>query len=85
MGRKASTKGRRKMPIKIVIRKHMTALYGEEENWPPKIKLAKTLGMQTPTLRAWLEERVLRVDMDTLDKWCDHFDVDTGEILVREK
>ena len=70
--------------IKVVIRSHMEKKFGPESEWPAKLQIAKDVGIEPNTVYAWLDERIARVDLKLLDKWCKYFDVQTGDILVRE-
>jgi DNA-binding Xre family transcriptional regulator len=71
--------------IKVVIRAHMERKHGPENEWPSKLQIAKDVGIEPNTVYAWLDERVARVDLDVLDKWCKYLKVETGQILVREE
>lgn len=73
------------MMIKVVIRKHMVAMHGPESDWPSKLQIAKDVGVDPNTAYAWLDERVARVDLKLLDKWCKYLRVDIDDILVREE
>lgn len=75
------------MPIKVRAYELMEDKYGKETEgrWPTRAELAITLGMQSSTVTAWLKGRVDRVELDTLEKWCEYFDVGVGELLVRVK
>ncbi len=80
-----NTKGQTAVPIKIVIRKHMQRKFGDESNWPAKVNIAAELKTQPATVKAWLEERVTRPELDTLDKWCDYLNVGIEDILSRSQ
>lgn len=64
----------------------MKAKFGEDESqWPTRDQLAMQLGMQSATVTAWLKRRVDRVELATLDKWCDYLETTPGDILVKIK
>ena len=72
--------------IDVRVHELMRQKYGDNErNWPTRDQLAKQLGMQSATVTAWLKKRVDRVELETLDKWCQYFECEPGDILVRSQ
>lgn len=47
--------------------------------------LANEIGVAQGTLSRWIGNRITMVDLDVLDKLCDRFQVEPGDILVRER
>jgi DNA-binding Xre family transcriptional regulator len=69
--------------MRVKIHAHMIAKFGADENqWPSKLELARQLEMRTETLRGWLEERVTRMELETLEKWSKFLDVPPTDILI---
>lgn len=63
----------------------MKIKFGDDErSWPTRDQLATKLGMQPATVTAWLKRRVDRVELVTLEKWCEYLEVTPGDILVRK-
>ena len=73
------------MPIRVRVNELMTERFGADESlWPSVASLAKALGVNRPTVYAWLRGDVKGADFVTLDKWCKFFGVQPGDILVSE-
>lgn len=85
MARKLFTmKEKKPMPIDVRVRELMEKKFGSDDStWPSQVEIAKELGVQPATVASWLKKRVDRAELDTLDKWCEYFNVEVGEILVR--
>lgn len=72
------------MPIKVRVRDHLIAKFGDESNWPTRKEMADAIGVQSSTVADWVKNRIDRLTLDALDKWCAYLDVEPGDILVRE-
>lgn len=72
------------MPIDVRVRELMEERFGpDDREWPSQTEIAEQLGVQPATVAAWLKKRVDRAELKTLDKWCEYFGVEVGDILVR--
>lgn len=87
MARKPLLKERRaNVPINVRVHDLMVKKYGaDQKQWPTRDELARLIGVQSATVTAWLKNRVDRVELDTLDKWCKFLDAAPGDILVRKE
>lgn len=42
-------------------------------------------GISYPTTHEWIRGKVLRIDLNILEKWCKYLGVQPGDILVYEE
>lgn len=74
------------MAIKVRAYELMQQRFGaDEESWPKRKAIAQELNVNAATVTAWLRGSIQRTELDTIDKWCDYFDCEVGELLTRDK
>lgn len=66
-----------------MIKCNLSKIMGEKRVTATEV--AEKTGITRGTLRRLYHETAQRVDLDVLDKLCDYFDCEPGDILTREK
>lgn len=72
------------MPVKIRVPELVAEKFGGADKINIK-EVSAGADLSYPTAHEWIRGKVLRVDLNILEKWCKYLGVKPGDILVYEE
>jgi DNA-binding Xre family transcriptional regulator len=55
----------------------------KDEDLPTITALSEEIGVQPRTISSWMKSRIERTHFEVLDKFCDYFDCEVCDLVVR--